>query len=144
MCGYRLMVAVSLTALLPACVAGEAITCPDSFRVEQSLVQTVEGWTASQDSLAPKVASVTLFDGPSAEGASLVPDEESLPDAQGRYETVWKLGRNSTRGYWITCGYSSTTIVLSKKLPQSSTCRVTYDRKITVAGLPSIASIECK
>jgi hypothetical protein len=89
-----------------------------------------------------RLASVTLYDGPVAEGASLVPDEES--ERGSERTAVWKIAAENERGYWVACGYASTSVLLARKLPTASTCRAVYDRSVTVSGLPSVVSFECR
>jgi hypothetical protein len=124
------------------CADAEEIRCPEEVKVQQSLEALPAGWQAAADSVPHRLASVALYDGPVAEGASLVPDEES---ERGTELTVlWSVGAPNERGYWLACGYSSTSLRLAKKLPTASTCRAVYDRSVTVAGLPSVVSFECR
>jgi len=88
------------------------------------------------------LASVTLFDGPPQELASLVPDETKV---KGRVLASWQLTPNPGRQYWLACGYSGTRITLARALPKDlRTCSVTYDPAVTLDGLPSIERIACK
>lgn len=118
-------------------------TCPQKIEVEQRVAAAPEGWEAAQSSATVELASVTFFDGPPSEKASLKFDSEDL---QKRDRVAfWNLAPNA-RGYWISCGYQNTTAVISRRLPESvRICFVTYERKRRGAGgLPGIKQISCK
>ena len=118
-------------------------TCPQKIEVEQRVAAIPEGWEAGQATTTVSLASVTFFDGPPAERASLKFDGE---DRQKRdWVAFWNLPPNA-RGYWISCGYENTTAVVSRRLPESiRSCAVTYERrKRGAAGLPAIKNISCR
>ena len=118
-------------------------TCPREIEVEQRIGGIPEGWQAAQTTATVALASVTFFDGPPSEKASLKYDSEEM---QKRDRVAfWNLPPNA-RGYWISCGYQNTTAVISRRLPENiKSCAVTYDRrKRGAAGLPAIKDISCK
>ena len=118
-------------------------TCPQKIEVEQRFAAAPEGWEAAQPTTTVSLASVTFFDGPPTEKASLKFDTE---DMQKRDRVAhWNLPPN-VRGYWISCGYQNTTAVISRRLPENiRSCAVTYDRrKRGAAGLQAIKDISCK
>jgi len=117
--------------------------CPREIEVEQRVDVVPEGWNAAQTTATVALASVTFFDGPPSEKASLKFDSE---DMQKRDRVAsWNLPPN-VRGYWISCGYQNTTAVISRRLPENiRSCAVTYDRrKRGAAGLQAIKDISCK
>jgi len=117
--------------------------CPREIEVEQRVGVVPEGWNAAQTTATVALASVTFFDGPPSEKASLKFDSEDL---QKRDRVAsWNLPPN-VRGYWISCGYQNTTAVISRRLPENiRSCAVTYDRrKRGAAGLQAIKDISCK
>ncbi len=117
--------------------------CPQKIEVEQRVAAAPEGWEAAQATATVALASVTFFDGPPSEKASLKFDSEDL---QKRDRVAfWNLPPNA-RGYWISCGYQNTTAVISRRLPGNiKSCAVTYDRrKRGAAGLSAIKDISCK
>ena len=101
-----------------------------------------QDWEAGFSDLKPQIAMVTFFDGPPAERASLKYDSELK--LRGGWVATWTLAAN-TRGYWIQCAYENTTVVLSKKLPESvKTCAVTYERSTRAANaLPPVKHVGC-
>ena len=118
-------------------------SCPQKIEVEQRLAAAPEGWDAAQTSATVELASVTFFDGPPSEKASLKYDSE---DRQKRdWVAFWNFPPNA-RGYWISCGYQNTTAVISRRLPENiRSCAVTYERKKRGAGsLPGIKQTSCK
>jgi hypothetical protein len=117
--------------------------CPREIEVEQRVGVVPEGWNAAQTTATVALASVTFFDGPPSEKASLKFDSEDL---QKRDRVAsWNLPPN-VRDYWISCGYQNTTAVISRRLPENiRSCAVTYDRrKRGAAGLQAIKDISCK
>jgi len=127
---------VFLFAMLP--LTAEDIRCPDRISTTQSLAGAIAGWTAEDGATPTILASVTFFDGPPKQLASLVPDESHSQSA------TWQLVSNHGQ-YWLACGYSGTRITLARALPAGTkTCTVTYDPKQTVDGLASIERITCK
>jgi hypothetical protein len=90
-----------------------------------------------------RLEQVTFFDGPPEELASLVYDD--LKTAGKQQVAVWNFAANP-RGFWISCAYSGTAVVLSRRLPAGiKTCRVTYDKTASsAAGLPAIQKIDCR
>jgi hypothetical protein len=118
-------------------------TCPREIEVEQRVGVVPEEWEAAQTTATVALASVTFFDGPPSEKASLKFDSE---DMQKRDRiALWNLPPN-VRGYWISCGYQNTTAAISRRLPENvKSCAVTYDRKKRgAANLPVIKDISCK
>ena len=72
-------------------------TCPPTLVVGQKTSVPAPDWTVTYSGYNTAIAGVTIFEGPPAEQASLVPDRE-----QTTIDTViqtWKLAK-SGRGYW--------------------------------------------
>jgi hypothetical protein len=145
--GRSVRIAFSIAAC--ACIVGLSATvgiaaeerCPESISVKQTLVKPEPGWQPGTSDLPIRLAGVTFFDGPPEEKASLVNDSESI--VKGKQVAVWRFGPQSQ--IWLSCRYASSNIVLSRALTKgTSTCRVTYIPKQTIAGLPAIEKIECE
>jgi hypothetical protein len=107
-------------------------TCPPTLVVEQKTSAPAPEWTVTYSGYNTAIAGVTIFEGPSAEQASLVPDRE-----QTIIDTViqtWKLAK-SGRGYWLQCEYANTTAQISRRLPVNvSRCDVSYERNVRFGG----------
>lgn len=119
------------------------LSCPSKIEVEQRVTAVPRGWESAQVTVTASLASVTFFDGPPAERASLKYDSEERQ--KRNWVARWNLLPN-TRGYWISCGYENTATVISRRLPDDvRSCAVTYERrKRGAAGLPGITDISCK
>src|SRR5512134_3394076 len=81
------------------------VSCPDQLGVDQR-AQAPDGWTVSYLGTAPRLATVTVFDGPPANRVSLKHDRRK----QGRREliVVWRL-RDTPRSHYLQCSYERTT-----------------------------------
>jgi hypothetical protein len=119
-------------------------TCPHTLAVEQKTSAPGPDWTVSYSGYSTAIAGVTVFEGPPAEQASLVPDREQTTD-DAAFQT-WRLAK-SDRGYWLQCEYANTTAQISQRLPVNvSRCDVTYERNIRFGGEGRrvIRSVNCK
>ena len=116
------------------------VSCPMSISVTQNLAAPATGWTEGRENLPTELAGVTVFDGPPEELASLVPDGDS---EDGNTTEFWTLDANP-RGYWITCHYSSTTVTLTQRLPETATRRdVVREKETSFIGGQVVRSMTC-
>lgn len=110
--------------------------CPVEIKPQQSLLEKHEGWTASTESTRNPLVSIRFAEGNPSEIAWLIPTTSSNPSMHN-----WLLPK-SDRGYWVACGYGSTSLILSRPLPKnSSQCTVWFDRDFTP---PISKRYECK
>jgi hypothetical protein len=125
-CGF---VSIALFATAQA-FAGE-LRCPPEIAVEQKANDPPVGWTVGYNGFRNGLASVTIYDGPPEQGASLVyDDEKTAPDT---ITQTWTLVPGA-RGYWMTCGYSNTAAQVSRKIPANATrCEVVLERNVSFA-----------
>lgn len=131
------------SAVLAATVQPSVVQCPEQISAEQKAVAPPAGWTVGASKIPHRLEMVTFFEGPPEEEASLVYDD--IKNAGKESVAVWTFAA-SPRGYWISCGYSGTSVVLSRRLPAGiKTCRVTYDKTVqSAAGLPDVKKIDCR
>ena len=117
--------------------------CPQKIEVEQRIAMVPEGWEGGRATATVALVSVTIYDGPPAEKAPRKFDREDR-ERRDRVAT-WNLP-TSARGYWISCGYTGTTAVISRRLPDSiRSCAVTYERKRPGASSPpAVTRIDCR
>ena len=117
--------------------------CPAIIAVEQRGSAPAPDWTVTYSGYQTAVAGVTIFDGPPAEQASLVPDSEKR--SGDNIIQIWKLPK-SDRGYWLQCNYANTTAQIARRLPASvSRCDVVYDNNTRFAGGGNaVKSVNCK
>ena len=107
------------------------VECPPSVNVEQKGAAPKE-WSVDYSKMAAELSSVTIFDGPPEEMASLKYDDER--SAKGEIIQTWELPANQ-RGYWIECGYVNTTAQLRRKLPDDiRSCEVVLERSMSFGG----------
>jgi hypothetical protein len=129
---------------ISACVshaAAAGISCPATIQTDQR-ASAPAPWTVAYGALPIALAQVTIFEGPPSEQATLVYDnEKKLPK---EIVQSWNLGP-STHGYWLQCAYSSTTAIISRRLPDSvKHCEVRLARDSSfVNGQPVVNKAEC-
>lgn len=137
----RAVAAAALIAAFPVSAADSL--CPEAVSVTQTGTAPAPEWSLSYSATPSRLEMVTFYNGPPQDEASLVYD--SWSNAKDTSIATWKLPKDS-RGYWIKCSYSGTTLELAKALsPAVSSCRVTYEREApSSSGLPAIRSIACR
>jgi hypothetical protein len=117
-------------------------TCPEQISVRQQLAEAVAGWETAIDDTPHRLASITFYDGPPEEKASLVNDARTRG---AEIETATWHFVPGDRQIWIACGYSGTTITLNQALPPNiRTCSITYRTKQSIAGFPVIQKTTCE
>jgi len=138
----RAVPAAAVSLSLAAAPALADVSCPMNISVGQSLAAPVADWTEGAEDLPTELSGLTVFDGPPEELASLVPDGDSETDKTAT--EYWTLAANP-RGYWITCRYASTTVTLTRRLPNSATrCEVVREKEIAfIGGQKVVHSMAC-
>jgi hypothetical protein len=137
------LIALACVIAAPHLACAQA-TCPPALVVEQKTAAPAPDWSVTYSGYNTALAGVTIFEGPPAEQASLVPDRE-----QTTSEIVvqtWSLAK-SDRGYWLQCEYANTTAQISRRLPVDvSRCDVTYERNVRFGGEGRrvVKSVSCK
>ena len=107
-------------------------SCPRTIAVAQSASAPAPDWTVTYSGYETAVAGVTIFDGPPAQPASLVPDNEKTSGDD--IIQTWQLAK-SDRGYWLQCNYANTTAQIVRRLPADvSRCDVVYDHNTRFGG----------
>lgn len=126
----------ALAACLPAYSRVSTLQCPAEIRTTQSVQGAPAAWAVSTEKTSHQLTSIRFSDGSPAEIAWLAPDKSSKSGVQ-----EWVMAP-SERGYWVSCGYGSTSAILSLKLPSAvKLCRVWLDKSF----VPPIAvRFECQ
>jgi hypothetical protein len=144
---YRFLLGLSIFIAVIAGVAVAApeqaspVQCPSTVTVkDQELAQAPADWTVVHAQQPHRLAGVTFYEGPPEQEASLAPDSRRKITAQKETQTWRFLGP----GIWIACSYSATDLALAQPLPKNtSSCTVTYNPQVSVAGYPEIQKIAC-
>lgn len=105
-------------------VAAEAIVqCPAEVITRQSLASALKGWRDMNEKTRHPLLSIRFSEGDPSEMAWLVPTSAKGPSIQN-----WILPKSAS-GYWVSCGYGSTNILLSMRLPvNTENCTVWLDK----------------
>lgn len=109
---------------VPSVVLGaETAQCPASVDVHQEARDIPKGWSAYEPGAKHFLNSIEFSEGVPANRVILLPTGE-----QGPSVSIWTF-TPSAEGYWVSCGFNDTSIVLSQRLPAETTaCQVEYDR----------------
>lgn len=104
--------------------------CPATIAVEERVGEHPAGWTVTERKTGHRLAGVTFYEGPPADGASLVYDDTQTSGDE--WVATWHFTAGP-RPFWIECRYENTTMQLARPLPATVTvCHVTYDKRIVV------------
>lgn len=130
----------ALVCLLPA----QEIRCPQTIETKpQTLAREAPGWKAVARDSRHELVSVTVYDGPLEENASLVPD--GARKVGKKVEEFWKLDARNKRGYWLQCQYAATSLTLVRPASRGATsCVVTANPAMTLEGHAVIEAAVCK
>lgn len=117
--------------------------CPSTVQVSEQWVDRAGGWTDARTGFPSKLESLSVYAGPPANKASLVPDE--VVDLPGRRQrTVWKL-TPSERAYWMECAYSNTKVVLQRELgTRITSCWIEVKLDVVLNGRPQVVGASCE
>jgi hypothetical protein len=136
------IVLVSIFIAPISCRAQNAV-CPETIQVNQKLENAIPPWEVFQEGVPLQLMSVDFFEGHPNQRASLVPDMQS--EKNGRLVGSWRFAPSKARKYWIGCTYDRTNITLTRPLgPEISTCKVTYDKLVNIAGHLAVIEVSCK
>lgn len=131
------MMAIYLLVVPSTSPALQSVTaCPPVIETQQSLTTRYSDWSASTDQTQSPLVSIRFSDGDPRDLVWLAPNKTSKGGVQ-----EWLL-TPSGLGYWVSCGYANTTIILSKRLdPRHKKCTVTLDMS---SMPPSATSYQCQ
>lgn len=123
--------AICTLAMIPAAATLADVSCPQTISVEQKATAPND-WSVDYFKTSAELSSITIFDGPPEEQASLKYDDERSTKAE--IVQTWDLATNE-RGYWIVCGYAHTTAELRRKLPNEvHACEAVFEKGVTFGG----------
>lgn len=114
--------------------------CPTEIQTNQTIKNKAPtGWTSLREAQSRHwLDSLSIFDGPPQDLASLVPDDE---DNQEIKKTVWTFNKKKKRPIWMTCSYLKTDMLFAKALPMEITqCKLILSKN----NPQSVIGINCK
>ncbi|WP_404813553.1 STY0301 family protein [Geomonas subterranea] len=110
-------------AVLPAVsFASEIVQCPATIEVQQQARAVPPGWIAYEPDSKHPLMSMEFSEGEPSKKVTV------LPTGEKGVVSVWDFTA-SAEGYWVSCSYNDTSVVVSRKLRSGTTaCQVEYDR----------------
>jgi opacity protein-like surface antigen len=117
------MAVLAVAASQAACAAPSQV-CPSRVHVASGALAAADipaGFQATFSDSQVWLSGFSVFEGPPAQGASLVPDS-------GRAEAAtWKFSRPAADGYWLSCDYANGLIHLAVRADDKATsCRGSF------------------
>lgn len=127
----RLAASTIVLTIIAAANAHADVSCPDRLAVEQK-AEVPANWSVGYSEVPPRLAGVTFFDGPPANGVSLKFDRSKRTGKE--LVQTWNLP-DSPRNHYLQCSYERTTATISTPLPRGVRfCEIVYDASTTYAG----------
>lgn len=127
----------------PNLTHAEQLFCPEAINVQESVTDVPAEWTPVSDGGRHPLKGIAFFDGNPAKMANLAPEKENKK--KGRLYSIWHFDPKTANNLWISCSYGRTAMTFTRPVSkQYSQCTITSDLTMTVDGVPSMISIECK
>jgi hypothetical protein len=140
---FRIHAHLALVVLLigshAAFAASNAPVCPLEIQVEQKVIGLAADWKESDSDTQHRFVNVMFSEGEPSNQVILAPTKQK----KGRRTLVnaWVFSPSAT-GYWLSCVYGGTSMVVSQRLPEKITaCEVEYDTNFSV---PVAKRVSCK
>ncbi len=113
--------------------------CPTHLSVEQRAVDPPAGFQPFDPAVTHPWDTVAFSDGPPDQMAWLAPD---TTQHRGKsFTNIWTFA-SAGGGTWLSCGYAGTSLVLSRRLPDSTRrCEVRYDATMSP---PVATAVTCR
>ena len=136
------VIARQIMAIIAACSFGTGIahavdvpSCPPNLRVAQHAVDSPADWTVVDDQSAHPFVNVRFSEGEPAKQVFLAP-------SRGKGATqVWDFDASAS-GYWLSCSYAETSVMVTRKLPDTvKSCAVEYDKAFAD---PVVKRLRCR
>jgi hypothetical protein len=102
--------------------------CPETINVMQKLTQTPEGWTATSKGDGNGKTSLKQISFSEGDPVNLVILAPNSSKKNHHLDTeTWLFTTPSKEGYWASCEYTNTNIVLTQKIPDNiKSCSIIY------------------
>jgi hypothetical protein len=110
--------------------ASDVPPCPSQIKVEQTVLDAPAGWSVHNTRSLHPFVNVRFSDGDPSQLVTLAPSRQKK--RKGTPVDVWDFAAPSSEGYWISCVYAETSVVVVRQLPADVTsCEVEYDKAFT-------------
>jgi hypothetical protein len=121
----------------------EPLICPEAMNVQEIVKDVPTGWTPVSEDIRHPLKRVAFFDGNPVEKAELIPTK-NMKKEKFLY-TIWEFDAAIAKNLWISCSYGQTSQTLARPVNKIyKQCILKHDPEISIDGLPSVVSIECK
>ncbi len=142
-----LIVSMTLLATPAGAPSGrpwQALACPPCISVDEQLAGKYEGWEGHREAGAVhRLAAVRIYEGHPRDNLGMPPYSNATHGSTWR--GTWSLVPAAASGYWVTCAYDLTDIVLTRRLAEGlHECEVIADERSTVGGFPEIKTARCR
>jgi len=112
--------------------------CPTEISVEQKATESSENWTVFNSQSKHPFINISFSEGDPSQRVILAPSREK--QKKGAHVNIWNFSPSSS-GYWVSCIYSETSVILARKLPSNTkSCEIEYDKKFSS---PVVKSFKC-
>lgn len=118
------------------------LICPERIRLDSGTVAAADLPASAAALVTPTpqlLSSVSVFDGPPAQGAELIPVNAGKSDAK----VVWRIESPSPQGIWLACNYGSQ---VARVVMKAEGTPVQCEAQTTRSGSPRVlrATVSCK
>ena len=119
--------------------ASNAPVCPPEIQVEQKVIGLSADWKESDSQREHRFVNVMFSEGEPSDQVILAPTR--LKKGKRTLVNTWIFLPSAT-GYWLSCAYTGTSMVVSQRLSEKITsCEVEYDTNFSV---PVAKRVSCK
>lgn len=127
----------------PTILHAEQLICPEAMNVQEIVKDIPAGWAPVSEDTRHPLKRVAFFDGNPVGKAELIPTNDTKK--KKFLYTIWKFDSATAKNLWISCSYGQTSQTLARPVNKLyKQCIVKHDPGISIDGLPSVVSIECK
>lgn len=119
--------------------ASNTPVCPPEIQVEQKVIGLPADWKESDSQKEHRFVNVMFSEGEPSNQVILAPTQQR----KGKRSLVdtWVFSLSAS-GYWLSCAYSGTSMVVSQRLSEKITsCEVEYDTNFSI---PVAKRVSCK
>ena len=119
--------------------ASNTPVCPSEIQVEQKVIGLPTDWKEADSQREHRFINIMFSEGEPSKQVILAPTQQK----KGKRTLVntWVFSPSAS-GYWLSCAYSGTSMIVSQRLSEKITsCEVEYDASFSV---PVAKRVSCK